>query len=174
MTPAHTPTSQPVLVSRFVTGTITLMSVLIVYDGWQRLRLLDAVAVIVGPVLAMFLSHVFAATLAWQVETGRRATGRERVQMVGAEARFLLIGALPLAVLTVCTLLDVSLTDSIRAVTFMGALSLGYWGGVAGRRAGLTGWRLAMAVLAGLVLGTLVLALQVVLQPGKVASGGTL
>ena len=42
--------SRPVLVGRIVYGTITLMSVLIIYDGWQSLRLRDIVVVIVGPV----------------------------------------------------------------------------------------------------------------------------
>jgi hypothetical protein len=45
-------------------------------------------------------------------------------------------------------------------------------GGVAGRRSGFTGWRLALAVLSGLVVGGLILVLQVILQPGKAASGG--
>jgi VanZ family protein len=68
----------------------------------------------------------------------------------------------------------VSLNDSIRYVTALGALSLGFWGGLAGRRSGSSGWRLVLAVLAGLAVGGLVLALQIVLQPGKAASGGGL
>jgi len=52
--------SRPFVAGRVAYGTITLMSVLIAYDGWQQLRSRDAVVVIVGPVLAMFLSHLFA------------------------------------------------------------------------------------------------------------------
>ena len=69
--------SQPSVVAQAVYGSITLMSVLIVYDGWQQLRFRDVVGVITGPVLAMFLSHLFAATLAQQVELGRAVTGTE-------------------------------------------------------------------------------------------------
>ena len=58
--------------------------------------------------------------------------------------------------------------------TLLGAVSLGFWGGAAGRRAGLTGWRLVRAVMAGLLIGVLILALQVFLQPGKPASLGAL
>jgi hypothetical protein len=36
---------------------------LIVYDGWGNLRLRDALAIVLGPVLAMFISHLFASTL---------------------------------------------------------------------------------------------------------------
>jgi hypothetical protein len=35
----------------------------------------------------------------------------------------------------------------------------------------MTGWRLVLAVAAGLVIGALVLALDVVLQPGQAVSG---
>ena len=45
---------------------------------------------------------------------------------------------------------------------------------VAGRRAGYTGWRVVAMVGAGLLIGMAVLAIQLVLQPGKVASGGQL
>jgi hypothetical protein len=67
--------SRPSVVARAVYGTITLMSGLIVYDGWQQLRFRDVVGVIAGPVLTMFLSHLFAATLAKQVELGRSGDG---------------------------------------------------------------------------------------------------
>jgi hypothetical protein len=42
---------------------------------------------------------------------------------------------------------------------------------VAGRRAGLAGWPLTRAVVFGLIVGVLVLALQVFLQPGKASIG---
>ena len=166
--------SRETIVGRFVYGTITLMTVLIIYDGWQHLRFVDVVVVIVGPVLAMFLSHVFAAALAGRVAQGTGLTIEELLRIVAWESRFLLLAVPPLAALSILTLLGVALADTIRFIAVAGALSLGYWSGLAGRRSGLTGWRLVVAVLAGLVVGGLVLALQVVLQPGKVASGGTL
>ncbi len=163
---------QPVLVDRVVYGTIALTTILIIYDGWPSLRFVDVVVVIVGPVLAMFLSHVFAATLARQVAVGRGLTNGERLTIVRSESRFLLLAVPPLVLVAGLYLLGVSLSDAIRYVTTLGALSLGYWGGVAGRRSGFTGWRLVLAVLAGLIVGGLILALQVILQPGKAASGG--
>jgi hypothetical protein len=48
-------------VDRVIYTTITLLSVLIIYDGWEELQFWDVVAVIVGPVLAIFLGHVFGA-----------------------------------------------------------------------------------------------------------------
>jgi hypothetical protein len=166
--------SQGVLVGRIVYGTITLMAVLIVYDGWQHLRFVDVAVVIVGPVLAMFFSHIFAAALAGRVARGTGLTTDELLKIVASESRFLLLALPPLALLCVLSLLGVALTDTIRVITVAGGLSLGFWSGLAGRRSGLTGWRLVAAVLAGLIVGGLVLTLQVILQPGKVASGGAL
>jgi len=45
-------------VDRVIYTTITLMAVLVVYDGWEQLRFWDVVAVIVGPILAMATSSV--------------------------------------------------------------------------------------------------------------------
>jgi hypothetical protein len=166
--------ARPNLVGRVVYATITVMTVLVIYDGWQNLRFVDVVAVIVGPVVAMFLSHVFAATLALQVAQGGTPTNDQRLRIVASESRFLLLAVPPLVIVALLTLLGVSLSDAIRCVIILGALSLGFWSGLAGRRSGSTGWRLVLAVLAGLVIGGLVLALQIVLQPGRVTSGGAL
>ncbi len=42
-------------VDRVIYTTITLLSLLIIYDGWEQLRFWNVVAVIVGPILAIFL-----------------------------------------------------------------------------------------------------------------------
>jgi len=156
----------PVVIDRVVYGTITLMSMLIIYDGWQDLRLIEVIGVIVGPVVAMFLAHVFSASLAGQVELGRTLSGRERIGVVRKEARFLLLCVPPAAAITILDLLGVSLDDGIRIVLWMGVASLGFWSGLAGRRVGFTGWRLARTTLAGLIVGLTVLSLQVFLRPG--------
>jgi hypothetical protein len=151
---------------RAIYTTITVMSVLIVYDGWQNLKLAAAAGVIVGPVLAMFVSHVFSASLARQAELHRRPGGSETMRIIRTESRFLLLAAPALALLVILTAAGVSLTNSIQAVILLEGASLGFWGFVAGRRAGLAGWALARTVGFGLIVGLLVLALQVFLQPG--------
>jgi hypothetical protein len=157
-----------VAVDRVVYATITLMSVLIIYDGWQDLKLLEIAGVIVGPVLAMFLGHVFSAAIARQVELGRVLNNPERIALLRSEAPFLLLCVPPLVLAIVLHLFGVSLSDSITVIVWVGVASLGFWGGVAGRRAGFVGWRLASTVVAGLVVGGVVLMLQVLLQPGRV------
>jgi len=161
-----------VVVDRGVYATITVVSVLVVYDGWQHLKFIDVVGVIVGPIVAMFLSHVFAANLAQQVALGRPPTRAERIDNVRSESRFLLLAVPPLALLVATSLAGLSLEGSIRVIVWAGGISLGAWSGLAGRRAGLTRWAFARSVLAGLILGAIILILQVLLQPGKAVTNG--
>jgi hypothetical protein len=156
---------------RAIYTTITVMSILVVYDGWQNLKFWAAVGVILGPVLAMFVSHVFAASLARQAELHRRPGGSETMHIIRTESRFLLLAAPALTLLVILTVAGVPLHRSIQAIVFLEGASLGFWGFVAGRRAGLAGWALARAVVFGLIVGILVLALQVFLQPGKASVG---
>jgi hypothetical protein len=168
MTSAAQPTilEHPVRVDRIVVMTITLMSALIIYDGWDRLRFVDVATIIVGPIVAIFASHVFAGDLAKRVELGRVLTRHERVTLIGRESRFLLLALPPLALLAVLTALGVSYTRTIQVIILAGIASLGFWGGLAGHRAGLTGWRFMLCVACGLGLGGLTLVLQAILQPG--------
>jgi hypothetical protein len=164
--------ARPILVDRVVYATITVMSVLIIYDGWQNLRLIDVVVVIVGPILATFIGHVFSAALAKQIEIGRPLSRSAVMTIVGSESRFLLLAVPPVAIVIVLYAFNVSLSEAIRIILWAETASLGYWGFVAARRAEIMGWRVVAFVLAGLVVGVMVLLLQVALQPGKAFSGG--
>lgn len=163
---------RPVIISHVVVGTITLTSVLIIYDGWASLRFGDAVAIIVGPVLAIFIARAFAEALAKLAAKGDPLNRSELLGVVKAECGFLLLAVPPIALLAVLDLAGVALGDSIQVVIWIGAASLGFWGGLAGVRAGLRGWSLALAVAIGFLIGGLVLTLRVILQPGKVISNG--
>jgi len=110
--------------------------------------------------------------MAKHIEAGRILTGQEWRRVVASETPFLLLCVPPLAIVTVLFALGVSLTDSIQFVVWFGTATLGYWGYVAGRRAGFVGWRLVMVVLLGLLIGVVILLIQVLLQPGKAFSGG--
>jgi hypothetical protein len=153
-------------VDRVIHTTITLMTVLIIYDGWEQLRFWDVVTVIVGPILAIFMGHVFGAGLGTRVALGRALTRHERRAVFIEECRFLVVTVPPLVILVVLTIAGVSYTRIIQVIVLTGVLSLGVWGGVAGRRAGLTGWALMLSIASGLLLGGIILVLQALLQPG--------
>jgi hypothetical protein len=158
--------SRPVYLDRAIYTTITVMSVLIAYDGWRNLRFWTAAGVILGPVLAIFVSHVFSASLARQAELHERPGRSEQIKIVRTELRFLLLAAPALTLLTILTVAGVRMVSSIQVIIFLEGASLGFWGFVAGRRAGLSGWPLARTVAGGLIVGLLVLALQLFLEPG--------
>jgi hypothetical protein len=163
---------RPVMINHAVVGTITVTSVLIVYDGWASRKLLDVVAIIVGPVLAMFIAHVFAGALAAYAARGRQLSTSALTNAVRAELGWLWLAVPPTALLLILSAIGVGLGDSIRVIIWLSAGSLGFWVGLAGHRAGLRGGQLALAVVLGLVIGAAVLMLQVFLQPGKAASNG--
>lgn len=163
---------RPVAINRAVVGTITVTSVLIVYDSWASRKLLDVVAIIVGPVLAMFIAHVFAGALAAYAARGRHLSKSELPNAIRAELGWLWLAVPPTTLLLILSAIGVALDDSIRVIIWLSAASLGFWVGLAGHRAGLRGGQLAFAVGLGLVIGGAVLMLQVFLQPGKAVSNG--
>jgi hypothetical protein len=162
--------SKPAVVGRIVTATVTLFCVLIVYDGWAALKLSSVVVVIVGPVVAICTTHVFSGSLVQLVELGRPPTTQEWLVTARFELRFLLLAVPPLAVLLVLQLANVALTDAVRVVIWLEALSLSFWAGLAAWYGGLRGRLLVLSILAGLVISGMVLLLQLILQPGKAAA----
>ena len=151
---------------RLIYTTITLLCVLIIYDGWEQLRFWNVVAIIVGPSVAVFLSHIFGAALGMRVAQGRPLTRGERWTVFVEECRFLVVVVPPLAILVVLTLVGVSYSRTIQVIVVTGVLSLGVLGGMAGRRAGLRGGALILSIAYGLLIGGVVLVLQAILQPG--------
>ncbi len=157
--------ARPTVIGKAVYGTIVVTSVLVVYDGWANLKFSDTVAIMLGPVIAMVIGHVFAASLSRQAELGRRPTRGELLRTVGRESWFLLVAAPQIILLLVLSLVGVSMSDAVQVLIWEGALSLGFWGGLAAQRAGLGGRGIALGVVMGFAIGGVVLVLRVILQP---------
>ena len=66
---------RPGMIDRIVVMTISWLSALIIYDGWDILRFVDVAAIILGPIAAIFAAHVFAGTLTERVRLGRGSPG---------------------------------------------------------------------------------------------------
>ena len=131
---------------RVIYTIITLLCVLIIYDGWEQLQFWNVVAVILGPSLAVFMSHIFGATLGMRVAQGRPLTRPERWTVFVEECRFVLVAVPPLVILVVLAVAGVSYSRIIQVIVLVGVMSLGVWGGVAGRRAGLKGGALLLSI----------------------------
>jgi hypothetical protein len=158
---------RPGVIDRAVYGTIVVTSVLVIYDGWANLKVLGAVAVILGPIVAMVIGHVFASIVAAYPKLGRAPRGRELLRIVRRRSRFLLVCVPQIVLLLVLKLAGLSVNNSVRVAIWVSAASLGFWGGLAAQRAGLR-WRgIVLGVIAGLAAGGVVLLLRVILQPGQ-------
>jgi hypothetical protein len=106
--------ARPLVIERAVYGTITLTSVLIVYDGWAKLKFVDVLVVLVGPVLAMSIGHAFAGSLAQQAELGRPLTRAERLHAIQRASWFMLFAVPPVALVGLMTLAGIGLDTTIR------------------------------------------------------------
>ena len=153
-------------VGLYVYGTVTLLSVLVVFEGWQDLRgPIAVVLVTVGPAVALMLAHLFGEALDEHIRLHRPLRAHEWRAAVVDSTVFLLMCVPLLAVLVVGQVLRLELATTVRLMLWLGVLSLGFWGWLAGRHAGLRGWRLLGSALAGLVIGLVVISLQLVLKP---------
>jgi hypothetical protein len=115
-------------IDRVIYTTITMLSVLIVYDGWADLTFWGVTAVLLGPVLAMFFPHVYAMGLAQRVELGRRLSRDERWAVIAGESWILLLVLPPLAILSVMSTAGVAYNHIVQAIVWTGVISLGAWG----------------------------------------------
>jgi hypothetical protein len=154
---------RPGVTGRFVSETIVVMSVLVVYDGSAKLRVLDVVAIVLGLPIAIAVGHMLAWSLSDEAALGRRPTRGELLSTVRRESRFLLVAAPQIVLLVVLSLVGLSLNDVVQVLIWAGAASLGFWGGVAALRAGLGGRGTALGVLMGCAVGGFVLLFQVLL-----------
>jgi hypothetical protein len=160
------------VIDRAVYGTIAVTSVLIVFDGWANLGTGGAVAVILGPIVAMVVGHIYAASVAaYPKLRGQVALGDLRV-VAQRESLFVLVCAPQLFLLLVLRLAGLGLPDTIRVLIWVGPVALGLLGGVAAWRAGSRAPGVVLGVFIGLAVGALVLLLQVFLQPGAAVSNG--
>ncbi len=153
-------------VERTVYGTVVLMSVLVVYEGWASLTsFLGATLVIIAPVVALVLAHYFADLMSLHVEVQRPLHRAEWTGLIGREVGILLAAVPPLTILLVGWLTPMDTLSTIRVVLWGGVASLMFLAAVSARRAGYRGWRLAVASAMGGVVGLIVISLQVLLKP---------
>ncbi|WP_133252041.1 hypothetical protein [Actinomycetospora cinnamomea] len=147
-----------------VYGTVVLMTVLVVAldDGVEDFP--EAAQVIVGPLVATFAAHLFAAVLA---RFGRRsAPSRAEIRhLVASAAQFLLLGVVPLLVVAVGAASGLYTPDgAAEAILGLGLAFLVLVGGIGGWRTGRGAGAAVLGALAAGVLGLVVLLLRLVLE----------
>lgn len=153
-------------IERQVYTTVVLLSVLVVYDGWQELAtFLGVVAVIVAPVLAMIAAHFFAEVLDDHARLRRPLTRAEWRGHTRRQMSPLLSTLPPLLVLGIGWVSPLDVLSTIAILIWTGVATLMVLAGVAAARAGYRGAHLGLAALAGAGIGLIVVSLQIVLKP---------
>jgi hypothetical protein len=153
-------------VERTVYGTVVLMSVLVVYEGWASLTTFFGTAlVIIAPMVALLLAHYFADLMSLHVEVGRPLHRAEWRGLVGRQVGILMSAVQPLILVLIGWLTPLDAVSTIRVVLWGGVASLVFLASISARRAGYTGWRLVVASAMGGLLGLVVISMQVLLKP---------
>ena len=149
-----------------VYSTVTLMSVLVVYDGWQDVATFAGVAiVIIAPTIALAIAHWFAEAVDRHASLGRPLTGREWSQLAIDQGQVLLTAVPPLNILGIGWRSPLTAPSTIVVLVWTGCLTLVGLACAAAYRSGVRGWRLVAAGALGGVVGLVVISLQVLLKP---------
>ena len=156
----------PVSVEQQVYTTVVLMSVLVVYDGWQELAtFLGLTAVIVAPVLAIVVAHFFAEVLDEHARLRRPLAAREWRAHAHDQIPMFLSALPPLLVLGIGWVTPMDALKTITVLLWTGVITLVALAGVSAARAGLRGWRWVGAAVGGGAVGMIVISLQIFLKP---------
>lgn len=153
-------------IERQAYATIVLMSVLILFEGWERLATFGDVAIVIlGPILALALAHFFAELLQDYADLQRPLTGDEWLAGLQDQGQLLLTAVPSMIVLAIGWRSSIDEPTTVRLLVWTGAVTLVVLAGWAGYRAGLRGWRWGVAALGGGMVGLFVMSLQLVLKP---------
>ena len=157
---------QSVSLERITYATIVLMSVLVVYDGWEQLASFAGVAlVIVCPTLALGAAHLFSEAVHAHAELERPLTRAEWGRLSANQMQVLFTALPPLVVLAVGWVSPLDAHDTIQVLLWTGVLTLVGLAAIAGRRAGFHGWRWIIVAMSGGAVGLFVISLQILLKP---------
>lgn len=147
-------------------ATVVLMSVLVVYDGWADLTTFaGTAAVILAPVIALTVAHVFSGAIQHISDVRRPLTRPEWRGLLADNSRTMLVAVPPLVVTGLGWISPIDARSTISVLLLTGTLTLVVIAAVAGHRAGLRGWRLVLAGVVGGLVGLIVVSLQILLKP---------
>jgi hypothetical protein len=155
-----------VRLERVVYATVVLMSVLAVYDGWAELTTFIGVAVvIVAPLVALGVAHLFSEVIEEHYRQQRPLTRAEWLHLTLGQLRILVAAVPPLVILAIGWISPLDERGTIAILLWTGVATLVVLSLIAGRRAGIRGWRLLVTGLGGGFVGLIVISLQVLLKP---------
>jgi hypothetical protein len=153
-------------VERTVYGTVVLMSVLVVYEGWAGLAtFLGTAVVIVAPTLAIVAAHYLADVMALHVHLQRPLIRTEWVGLVGHQTGIALSAVPPLVIVLIGWISPLDAVSTIAVLLWTGVVTLMFLSWISARKAGYRGPALAVAAVLGGAVGLVVISMQVLLKP---------
>jgi membrane protein YqaA with SNARE-associated domain len=153
----------PVNTPRVVYGTITVGVLLAVETATQE-TYAETVGSVVLALVVYWLAHSYAELTAQRIDEGQRLTRAGVIHSARHEAWILAGGALPVLPILIWWVAGGKLTNAVTAGIWTAAGMIVVYELVAGLRADLTAWELAVQTAVGATLGVLVIAIKVVLH----------
>ncbi len=152
---------------RIVYSTVILMAALSIYDEgtdpFTRGPLFELVGVTLAPLLALTLAHAFSDALDLQIRNRRRLTGSDRRHLLATNLEYMYVAIPPMLLLGVLALFGWDANDAVTLVEIVGAMSLGFWGAFAARKAGLGRWTQTRFAIGYGLMGLVVIAVELIL-----------
>lgn len=171
----HAPDSRPVRsrvasvnvdAEPLIYGAVIMMTVMVVGLDDEDLDFGDATGMVLGPMVATALAHLFAASLAYVNRRHSLPSGADLRHLLWHSAHFLLLTVIPLLILLVGRTTGLftayGALDSIADLTFVFLLILG---GVAGWHVSRRHWRgMIVGALSAAALGLVITIIKTIVE----------
>lgn len=148
-------------VERYIYGTVSLLAVLAVYEGWGTdPGTVGFLVVSVGTTTALFLAHLYGVATNEYLQMKRHLTLGEWGSLLTREAQYYLV-LVPLGItFFVARFAGATVSSALRTTTLVGISLVAALVAYAAWSAGVRGWRLVAAAVGGLILGAVILAIE--------------
>jgi membrane protein YqaA with SNARE-associated domain len=153
----------PVNTPRVVYGTITVGVLLAVETATQE-TYAETVGSVVLALVVYWLAHSYAELTAQRIDEGQRLTRAGVIHSARHEAWILAGGVLPVLPILIWWVAGGKLTNAVTAGIWTAAGMIVVYELVAGLRADLTAWEMALQTAVGATMGVIVIAIKVVLH----------
>jgi hypothetical protein len=149
---------------RFIYGTVSVLAVLAVYEGWGSDQGTTGFLVVtIGSTFALFLAHLYAVATNEHLRQRRRLPLSEWLRLFRVELQYFLV-LIPLIVAFFgARLFGATVPTALRVTMFAGIAGLAFLVTYVAWMVGLRRWRLLAAGIGGLVIGAVILSIELLL-----------
>lgn len=150
---------------RLIYSTLIMMVALAIFDEeadpFTGSNVGDIFVVVLMPLAALSLAHGFSDAIDIQIRTRHRLTRQDRRHIFATSVQYMLVG-LPVLVLAVLfSFVGIAVEVAANIGEILGQVSLLFWGAFAARSAGLGRWAQVRFALVYSLLGSLIIAVEV-------------